>query len=138
MLLPVAYTGRADMASSWQACASSPSPGAAVNYSMVLVYLLHMVGNTPAQHSSSTHTPVVHPVWRRLVDTLCLVVPQVLAFVQDHTEYGQAQLAGNSIHVDRVFLQRYMPELVEHLHYRIVDVSTLKECCRWEGMLSAK
>lgn len=65
-------------------------------------------------------------------------MPQVLAFVQDHTEYGQAQLAGNSIHVDRVFLQRYMPELVEHLHYRIVDVSTLKECCRWEGMLPAK
>lgn len=55
---------------------------------------------------------------------------QVLAFVQEHTEYQQAQLAGNSIHVDRVFLQRYMPELTGHLHYRIVDVSTLKELCR--------
>lgn len=55
---------------------------------------------------------------------------QVLAFVQEHTEYGQAQLAGNSVHVDRVFLQRYMPQLVDHVHYRIVDVSTLKELCR--------
>jgi oligoribonuclease (3'-5' exoribonuclease) len=55
---------------------------------------------------------------------------QVLTFVQEHTEYGQAQLAGNSVHVDRVFLQRYMPQLVDHLHYRIVDVSTLKELCR--------
>lgn len=50
--------------------------------------------------------------------------------MQQHTEFGAAQLAGNSIHVDRVFLQRYMPELVAHLHYRIVDVSTLKELCR--------
>jgi oligoribonuclease len=57
-------------------------------------------------------------------------VLQVLAFVQEHTEYKQAQLAGNSIHVDRVYLQRYMPQLTDHLHYRIVDVSTLKELCR--------
>lgn len=62
-----------------------------------------------------------------------LLCVQVLQFVQEHTEYGQAQLAGNSVHVDRVFLQRYMPELTQHLHYRIVDVSTLKELCRWVG-----
>lgn len=55
---------------------------------------------------------------------------QVLAFVQEHTEYQQAQLAGNSVHVDRLFIQRHMPKLFEHLHYRIVDVSTFKECCR--------
>lgn len=55
---------------------------------------------------------------------------QVLSFVQQHTEYQQAQLAGNSVHVDRVYLQRYMPELNDHLHYRIVDVSTIKELCR--------
>jgi hypothetical protein len=60
-----------------------------------------------------------------------LLCVQVLQFVQEHTEYGQEQLAGNSVHVDRVFLQRYMPELTQHLHYRIVDVSTLKELCRW-------
>eukprot|EP00878_Enallax_costatus_P046887 GHUV01057202.1.p2 GENE.GHUV01057202.1~~GHUV01057202.1.p2 ORF type:complete len:110 (+),score=30.74 GHUV01057202.1:895-1224(+) len=55
---------------------------------------------------------------------------QVLAFIQEHTEYQSAQLAGNSVHVDRLFLQRHMPKVCEHLHYRIVDVSTLKECCR--------
>jgi oligoribonuclease (3'-5' exoribonuclease) len=54
----------------------------------------------------------------------------VLAFVQEHTEYQAAQLAGNSVHVDRLFLQRHMPALLEHMHYRIVDVSTFKECCR--------
>lgn len=55
---------------------------------------------------------------------------QVLAFIQEHTEYQTAQLAGNSIHIDRLFLQRHMPKVLEHLHYRIVDVSTFKECCR--------
>lgn len=65
--------------------------------------------------------------------SLFIAALQVLAFVQQHTEYQQAQLAGNSVHVDRVFLQRRMPELLEHLHYRIVDVSTVKELCRCAG-----
>ena len=43
-----------------------------------------------------------------------------------------AQLAGNSVGTDRAFLARDMPELIEHLHYRIVDVSSLKELAkRW-------
>lgn len=61
----------------------------------------------------------------------------VLAFVQEHTQYQAAQLAGNSVHVDRLFLQRHMPALLEHLHYRIVDVSTFKECCRrWKPKIA--
>lgn len=39
-------------------------------------------------------------------------------------------LAGNSVGQDRLFLLEYMPELVEHLHYRIIDVSTIKELAR--------
>lgn len=38
--------------------------------------------------------------------------------------------AGNSVHVDRLFLLRYMPRLMEHLSYRIVDVSSVKELAR--------
>jgi oligoribonuclease len=41
-----------------------------------------------------------------------------------------APLAGNSIHQDRLFLARYMPALEQHLHYRNVDVSTVKELVR--------
>lgn len=41
-----------------------------------------------------------------------------------------APLAGNSVHADRAFLRRYMPDLHDHLHYRNVDVSTLKELGR--------
>jgi len=39
-------------------------------------------------------------------------------------------LAGNSVHSDRVFLVQEMPEVVDWLHYRVVDVSSIKELCR--------
>ena len=55
---------------------------------------------------------------------------QVLAFVGAHTAAGAAQLAGNSVHVDAAFLRRCMPRVAAHLHYRIVDVSTIMELCR--------
>eukprot|EP00884_Botryococcus_braunii_P015861 jgi/Botrbrau1/2959/Bobra.0026s0027.1 len=54
---------------------------------------------------------------------------KILEFVKEHTD-AQAQLAGNSIHVDFLFLKRYMPRLAEHLHYRLVDVSTVGEIAR--------
>jgi len=47
-------------------------------------------------------------------------------------EAGTAQLAGNSVGTDKAFLARDMPELIEYLHYRIVDVSSIKEVAkRW-------
>ncbi|QDB78589.1 oligoribonuclease [Georgenia sp. 311] len=45
-------------------------------------------------------------------------------------EARKAPLAGNSVGTDRAFLERDMPELVEHLHYRIIDVSSVKELAR--------
>ena len=57
---------------------------------------------------------------------------EVLAFLREHTDPRSAPLAGNSIHQDRRFLYRYMPELEAHCHYRNVDVSTIKELAiRW-------
>ncbi|XP_064595656.1 oligoribonuclease, mitochondrial-like isoform X1 [Liolophura sinensis] len=55
---------------------------------------------------------------------------QMVKFVTEHVPKGSCPLAGNSIHVDKEFLNRYMPRFMSHLHYRIVDVSTLKELCR--------
>jgi len=58
----------------------------------------------------------------------------VLGFVREHCEPERALLCGNSVWQDRRFLERYMPELVRYLHYRIIDVSTVKELCRrWYG-----
>ena len=50
---------------------------------------------------------------------------------------GKAHLAGNSIHSDKKFLDRYMPDLTALLHYRVIDVSTLKELARcWYPQVS--
>ena len=43
---------------------------------------------------------------------------------------GKAHLAGNSVGADKKFLDRFMPELMSLLHYRVVDVSTIKELAR--------
>ena len=54
-----------------------------------------------------------------------------LAYVKQHVpEPRSAPLCGNSIGVDRRFLDRYLPELDGYLHYRSIDVSSLKELCR--------
>ncbi|KAE8216505.1 hypothetical protein CF327_g318 [Tilletia walkeri] len=59
----------------------------------------------------------------------------VFAYVLDRVPgKNHACLAGNSVHADKVFLDREMPELTEHLSYRIVDVSSIKELvARWYG-----
>lgn len=55
-----------------------------------------------------------------------------LAFVQEHCRPRQSPLCGNSVHTDRSFLRRGMPELYEFLHYRNIDVSSVKELVkRW-------
>lgn len=55
---------------------------------------------------------------------------QVLEFLKEHCVARQAPLAGNSIGQDRRFLYRYMPAVSDHLHYRSIDVSTIKELAR--------
>lgn len=55
---------------------------------------------------------------------------QTLAFVSAHCTPRSSPLCGNSIHQDRRFLARYMPQLDRFLHYRNVDVSTIKELVR--------
>ncbi|XP_048418389.1 small fragment nuclease [Stegostoma tigrinum] len=55
---------------------------------------------------------------------------EFLSFVRQHTPPGLCPLAGNSVHADKKFLDKYMPQFMKHLHYRIIDVSTIKELCR--------
>ena len=56
---------------------------------------------------------------------------QVLEYVKKFApEARTAPLAGNSIGTDRMFINRYMPNLDSHLHYRNVDVSSIKELVR--------
>ena len=56
---------------------------------------------------------------------------ETLDFLKKHIpEPGTVPLAGNSIGTDRRFLAAQLPELEDYLHYRSVDVSTVKELCR--------
>ena len=53
-----------------------------------------------------------------------------LAFLREHVAEGASPLCGNSVHQDRRFLARHMPGLDAFLHYRHIDVSTVKELAR--------
>lgn len=63
-----------------------------------------------------------------------------LAFLSEHiADPGTVPLCGNSIGTDRRFLAAYLPEIEEFLHYRSVDVSTVKELMkRWNPKLLGK
>ncbi|MCY0964363.1 oligoribonuclease [Parathalassolituus penaei] len=57
---------------------------------------------------------------------------RTLEFLAQYVKPGSSPLCGNSIHQDRRFLVKYMPELEAFFHYRNLDVSTLKELAkRW-------
>jgi oligoribonuclease len=63
---------------------------------------------------------------------------QILDFIKQYIPTPKiAPLAGNSVYVDRLFLRKDMPILESYLHYRIVDVSSIKELIkRWYPNLS--
>ncbi|WP_103337678.1 oligoribonuclease [Amycolatopsis sp. CA-126428] len=68
---------------------------------------------------------------RRSTVTLEEAERRVLDYIREHVpEPGTAPLAGNSIATDRGFISRDMPALDAHLHYRMVDVSSVKELVR--------
>ena len=73
-------------------------------------------------------------LWRRVLESECCIEEAeavTLEFVGKHVEPQQSPLCGNSIWQDRRFLTSYMPTLERYLHYRVIDVSTLKELARY-------
>jgi len=54
---------------------------------------------------------------------------QIIAYIDEHCD-GHPPLAGNSIATDRSFIREYMPDLDQRLHYRMIDVSSLKVLAR--------
>ncbi len=68
---------------------------------------------------------------RRSTVTLAQAQDMVMEYVTRYAPQSRtAPLCGNSIATDRGFLARDMPELDAHLHYRMIDVSSIKELCR--------
>jgi oligoribonuclease len=58
------------------------------------------------------------------------VEARLVEFLKPIVPARTAPLCGNTVHQDRRFMARYMPAFDQYLHYRIVDVSTLKELAR--------
>lgn len=63
---------------------------------------------------------------------------ETLAFLKQFVQKGKSPMCGNSVHQDRRFLSLYMPTLEAFFHYRLLDVSTLKELAlRWAPSVAA-
>jgi oligoribonuclease len=78
-------------------------------------------------HANSGLTPLV----RASAVSVAEAEAQVLDYVRKHVpDPRTAPLCGNSIATDRGFIARDMPALDAHLHYRMIDVSSIKELCR--------
>jgi len=61
-----------------------------------------------------------------------------LRFIKKYCKRGESPIAGNSIYSDRAFLEREMPNFLGYLHWRIIDVNTVKELVqRWNPELLA-
>lgn len=62
--------------------------------------------------------------------TISAAENQTLTFLKKWVSVGQSPICGNSIGTDRRFIRREMPQLDKFLHYRMIDVSTIKELAR--------
>jgi len=83
--------------------------------------------NTTQHHGSGLVARVQESVY-----TEQMAEAAMLRFLKKHVVNGKSPMCGNSIWQDRRFLSRYMPELEKFFHYRMIDVSTLKELAlRW-------
>jgi len=64
--------------------------------------------------------------------TLKQAEKQTLDFIKKYCDPGEGRLCGNSVWKDRAFLGKYMPAILDSLHYRLIDVTAVKELVlRW-------
>ncbi len=89
-----------------------------------------LVAMDPVVHEMHAGSGLLDEI-RRSVTTVDQAEEQVLAYIQRFVpERRKAPLCGNTIATDRGFIARYMPRLDDHLHYRMIDVSSIKELAR--------
>lgn len=86
-----------------------------------------MVEIVRTMHDKSGLTEAVRASTVTVADAEDMVMDYVTQYVKDPRT---APLCGNSIATDRSFLVRHMPRFDAHLHYRMIDVSSIKELCR--------
>ncbi len=75
------------------------------------------------QHTSSGLLNAVN----KSTTSLAAAEKMTLAFLREHVESNTAPMCGNTVWQDRRFLSKYMPQLEDFFHYRVIDVSTIKQ-----------
>jgi oligoribonuclease len=89
-----------------------------------------LVAMDPVVHDMHVASGLLDEI-RRSVTTVEQAEEAVLGYIQRFVpERRKAPLCGNTIATDRSFISRYMPRLDDHLHYRMIDVSSIKELAR--------
>lgn len=69
---------------------------------------------------------------RQSVKSTAQAEDETIDFLKKYCAPSTALLAGNSIHMDRAYLRNFMPKIYDFVHYRMIDVSTIKELMhRW-------
>ena len=102
-----------------------------VNYSVHQpeIVLSHMDGWNTETH---TRTGLIERC-RQSPFTIGQIEERAIESFSKHCEAGFSPLCGNSVGTDKNFIRKYMPRLFDFLHYRIIDVSTVKELAsRWQ------
>lgn len=90
----------------------------------------HMEDLVRTMHTSSGLIDTWHTFGIDVIQAQQEVLDYIKPFLP---KQGKALLAGNSVGSDKKFLDRFMPELMAQLHYRVIDVSTFKELARlWQ------
>lgn len=89
--------------------------------------LASMVEVVREMHEKSGLTEAVRASTVTVADAEQMIMDYVTTYI---SEPRTAPLCGNSIATDRSFLARYMPRFEQFLHYRMIDVSSIKELCR--------
>ena len=85
----------------------------------------------PHQGAASDEAMIATFGWVASTVTVEEAEDQILSYIAQYVpEPRTAPLCGNSIATDRGFIARDMPRLDAHLHYRMIDVSSIKELCR--------
>ena len=99
-------------------------------------YVIHQpqeVLNTMSPHVSALHAKSgLIPEIQQSVVSVVQAEQDTLTFLQQYCTIGTSPLCGNTVYQDRAFLRKYMPKLDQFLHYRLIDVSSVKELVyRW-------
>ncbi|KAJ8672899.1 hypothetical protein QAD02_004160 [Eretmocerus hayati] len=70
---------------------------------------------------------------KKSLDNEETVDKSLLSFMKKYVPKGKCPMAGNSVYMDRLFLRKFMPSTNDYMHYRIIDVSSIKEVVkRWK------